>query len=32
MANQKVYHDEGHRSYVVLPVIPAGSEPCEDSK
>jgi putative CocE/NonD family hydrolase len=29
VAHQKVYHDAAHSSYLVLPVIPAGSSPCE---
>jgi putative CocE/NonD family hydrolase len=28
LANQRVYHDTEHASYVALPVIPAGSKPC----
>jgi len=29
LANQRVYHDNAHASYVALPVIPADSKPCE---
>jgi putative CocE/NonD family hydrolase len=28
-AHQKVYHDAAHSSYIALPIIPAGSRPCE---
>lgn len=29
IATQKIYHDKDHPSHVLLPVIPAGSKPCE---
>jgi putative CocE/NonD family hydrolase len=29
VASQKIYHDKDHPSYVLLPVIPAGSKPCQ---
>ncbi len=29
VAHQKVFHDGSHASYISLPVIPAGSKPCE---
>jgi putative CocE/NonD family hydrolase len=29
VAHQKVFHDANHASYVMLPLIPAGSKPCE---
>ena len=29
VAQQKVYHDATRPSHVVLPLIPAGSQPCE---
>jgi putative CocE/NonD family hydrolase len=31
VANQKIYHDKDHPSYVLLPVIPAGSKPCQNT-
>ncbi len=32
VANQKVYHDISRPSYIMLPVIPTGSKPCDDTK
>ncbi len=29
IAQQKVYHDAAHPSHILLPVIPAGSKPCQ---
>jgi len=29
IATQKIYHDKDHPSHVLLPVIPAGSKPCD---
>ena len=31
IARQKVYHDGAHPSHVVLPIVPAGSRPCQTS-
>ncbi|HXN21698.1 MAG TPA: CocE/NonD family hydrolase [Candidatus Dormibacteraeota bacterium] len=31
VAHQTIYHDAAHPSHVVLPIIPAGSKPCDDS-
>jgi len=31
VANQKIYHDKDHPSHVLLPIIPAGSKPCENT-
>jgi len=30
VAHQQIYHDDRHSSYVLLPVIPAESKPCEE--
>jgi len=32
IANQTIYHDKAHSSYILLPVIPAGSKPCQNSE
>jgi putative CocE/NonD family hydrolase len=31
VAHQKIYHDADHPSYLLLPIIPANSKPCEDT-
>jgi putative CocE/NonD family hydrolase len=32
IANQTIYHDKAHSSYILLPIIPAGSKPCQNSE